>query len=99
MAQRTNFMLVLHRPVESAGLCSAYTLYERGQGVTQDSYEASRWYRLAADQENSVAQCNISSLYAKGMGAPQDDAQAAQWYLLAADQGNAEAQNKLGSFY
>ena len=42
------------------------TLYRDGQGVTQDYAEAMRWFRLAADRGNAIAQMNIGTLYRNG---------------------------------
>ena len=61
--------------------------YDTGQGVTQDSAEALRWYRLAADQGHASAQCNVGVMYSDGLTVPQDYAEAARWFRLAADQG------------
>ena len=73
--------------------------YDTGQGVAQDSAEAARWFRLAADQGHAEAQFNLGVMYDEGKGVPQDDAEAARWYQLAADQGLTEAQYNLGVTY
>lgn len=65
----------------------------------KDYTEAMRWYRLAADQGNTVAQTHVGYLYEKGLGVPRDYAQALLWYRRAADRGHAAAQRNLGSFY
>jgi len=67
-----------------------------GLGVPQDSEEAVRWYRLAADQGHMIAQSNLGSMYANGTGVPEDDAEAVRWYRAAADQGYANSQYMLG---
>lgn len=36
-------------------------LYDKGEGVPQDSAQAAKWYRLAADQGNAIAQSNLWS--------------------------------------
>ena len=58
-----------------------------------------RWYRLAADQGDAIAQYNLGFMYGKGRGVPQDDKAAIRWYRLAADQGIASAQFNLGVMY
>ena len=58
-----------------------------------------RWYRLAADQGDAIAQFNLGVMYAKGAGVLKDDAEAVRWYRLAADQGDAIAQFNLGVMY
>ena len=68
--------------------------YDRG-----DYVEAAKWYRLAAEQGNKVAQNNLGVLYAEGNGVPQDYTEAAKWYRLAAEQGYSRAQYKLGASY
>ncbi len=37
-------------------------MYDNGQGVTQDYKEAAKWYRMAAEQGNSMAQNSIGSI-------------------------------------
>ena len=49
------------------------SLYARGDGVPEDRAEAIRWYRLAAEQDDSVAQV---ALIAMGEGFPEDDVNA-----------------------
>jgi hypothetical protein len=56
-----------------------------------DGRDASRFYKLAADQAYGEGQ--------RDLGAPQDDGEAARLYKLAADRGNASAQVRLGVFY
>jgi hypothetical protein len=74
--------------------------YKQGVGVVQDSAEAMRWYRLAADRGYAKAQYSLGVLYETGIvGVPQDSAEAARCYRLAADQGYARAQFNLGASY
>jgi TPR repeat protein len=70
-------------------------MYAQGLNVPQDEEEAARWYRLAADQGNVLAQFNLGWMYSNGRGVPQDAAEAEKWYRLAADQGNVLAQYKI----
>jgi len=74
-------------------------MYVKGQGVFQDSGEAAKWFRLAADQRYASAQYNLGLMYDKGQGVPQDNTVAVKWYRLAADQGYAKAQNNLAAMY
>ncbi len=62
-------------------------MYERGQGVPQDSFQAVRWYRRAAKQGHASAQFNLGLLYNQGQGVMQNVIQAYMWVLLAAVQG------------
>ena len=71
-------------------------MYAMGQGVPQDSVEAVRWWRLAAEQGQVDAQFLIGSMY---YGVPQDYPEAARWFHLAAAQGHGEAQGILGTMY
>ena len=69
--------------------------YTSGIGVAQDTGEALRWFRLAADQALPVAQHHLGLAYANGSGVAEDDAEALRWFRLAADQGHAAAQHNL----
>ena len=66
-------------------------MYEKGQGVTQDSKAASVWYRKAAEQGDADAQYNLGVKHANGEGAQQDLSTALTWMEKAAAQGCAEA--------
>jgi hypothetical protein len=74
-------------------------MYRGGNGVGQDSGEALKWYRLAADQGSVAAQNNLGEMYLNGHGVRQDYAEALKWFRKAADQGLAVAQNNLGLMY
>jgi hypothetical protein len=74
-------------------------MYEKGEGTVPDYKKALKWYRLAADQGNAIAQSNLGAMYANGQGAAQDDKEAVKLFRLAADQGNAIAQFNLGKMY
>jgi TPR repeat protein len=52
--------------------------------VPQDSAEAARWYRKAADQGEAVGQFNLGGMYAEGQGVPQEYVTAHMWLNLAA---------------
>ena len=43
-------------------------MYENGLGVSQDYYEALKWYRKAAEQGYWVAQFNLGIMYENGLG-------------------------------
>ena len=58
-------------------------MYLAGQGVKQDSAEAVRWYRLAADKGYAIAQHNLGSIHSNGRYLPQDYVEAAKWFQLA----------------
>jgi TPR repeat protein len=58
-----------------------------------------KWYTLAAEQGNAIAQFNLGVMYANGQGVPKDYTIAVRWYRFAAEQGNASAQSNLGTMY
>lgn len=66
-------------------------MYEKGQGVTLNLNEATKWYRLAADQGHPTAQFNLGAMYDNGRGVPRDDVLAHMWFSLSVAQGNHEA--------
>jgi uncharacterized protein len=74
---------------------------EDGQAAVRDGdyARAMQYFRVLADQGNSVAQNNLGFMYDQGLGVPRDYAQAVVWYRKAADQGDAAAQNNLGRMY
>ncbi len=53
-----------------------------------DYAEAARQYRMAADQDNAVAQLELGHMYYNGLGVPQDTVEAYKWLSLAAHQGS-----------
>ena len=69
-------------------------MYSNGRGVLKDDAEAVRWYRLAAEQGNAIAQFNLGVTYANGQGVLKDSVLAHMWYNIASANGN-EAARKL----
>ena len=77
-----------------------YIMYSSGEGVTQDDKEATRWLRLAVEQEDAEAQYELGSGYELGVGGhTQEYKEAMKWYRLAAEQGYVFAQYRLASMY
>ena len=74
-------------------------MYDKGQGVEQDSKKAFKWFRKAADQGDAEAQYNIGNIYSTGLGVEQDLKETFKWYQKAADQGHATAQFNVGVMY
>ena len=70
--------------------------YANGLRIPKDDVEATRWFRMAAEQGNMFAQNALGAHYAAGIGVSEDDAEAVQWWLLAAEQGLALAEFNLG---
>ena len=85
---------------DASAQCRLGEMYYHGTGVRQDMTEAVRFYQLATDQGNAVAQCNLGRITRRGeAGLKKDDEVAAQLYRRAADQGYAQAQAHLGVCY
>ena len=96
-------MLAILQPLAEQGDAIAQSLlgsvYEEGQGVKQDYFEAVKWYRKAAGQGHANAQANLGSAYVAGRGVRQDDTEAVKWFKKAAENGSADGQFKLGLAY
>jgi uncharacterized protein len=61
-------------------------LYETGQGVPQDYYEAAKWYYRAATAGHGGAQYALAMLYNKGRGVRRDYVLSYMWLNLSAAQ-------------
>ena len=68
-------------------------MYRTGQGVPQDYETAVKWYRLAAEQGDAIAQLNLGNAYARGQGVIQDNVYAHMWMNIAASSGIKNAIN------
>ena len=66
-------------------------MYEEGLGVLQNYKEALKWYRLAAEKGNNLAQYNLGHMYEEGLGVPQDYVFAHMWFNIAAANENEHA--------
>ena len=62
--------------------------------VPQDSAEAMRWYRLAAEQEYVIAQYNLGVMYFNDRGVTQGFVQAHMWSNLAASRMTGELRER-----
>jgi TPR repeat protein len=71
-------------------------MYAEGREVAQDSGEAARWHRKAADQGHAGAMHALGLMYAAGRGVHKDLDAALRWHFKAAEAGYAEAQFQLG---
>jgi Sel1 repeat len=98
-ATALQLFVTLARKGNAAAQTQIGWMYEWGFGVSKDSNEAIKWYRLAAAQGNLEAQRLLGFVYGTGRGVPEDDKEALKWFQLAATQGDATAQNKLGELY
>jgi TPR repeat protein len=52
---------------------------------------STKWYQLAANQGDPVAQFNLAELYRRGLGVRQDLLQSVRWFRMAAAQGHLAA--------
>lgn len=77
-----------------AQYCLAF-MYEKGEGVNQNTEKAMRIYRSAADKGYAEAQYNLACMYEEGRGVEKDAKEAAQLFRLAAEQGHSDAQYNL----
>jgi len=95
--------LRLIRPLAQQGHSIAqYNLglmYEKGEGVAQDSSAAVKWYRMSAQQGYANAQHDLGVSYYKGEGVAQDLKEAEKWFQSAAQQGYASSQSSLSVMY
>ena len=66
-------------------------MYYEGQGIPQDYAEALKWYRLAAEQGEALAQFNLGIMYNNGEGVLQDNVMAHMWYNIASANGHYKA--------
>jgi len=70
--------------------------YDKGDGVSEDSTEAAKWYRKSAEQGNDMGQLFLGWYFSNKQ---ENYIEANRWWLKAATQGNALAQNALGFSY
>lgn len=104
-ALRGDFATALRewRPLAEQGHADAQynlgVMYDEGEGVSESTSEAMKWYLRAAEQGNSDAQYNLGATYDEGDGVPENNQAAAKWYRLSADQGDSDAQFNLGAMY
>jgi len=71
--------------------------YYKGDGVPRDYKEATKWYRLAADQGLAEPCFMLGVIYEQGKS--PDYFEAVKWYREAAEQGYIPAQFELGNKY
>ena len=74
-------------------------MYDLGQGVPQDYFEAVKWYRKAATKGSAFAQTSLGLKYEKGEGVPQDYTEAMKWHRKATVQGLTTAEVNIGRLY
>jgi len=57
--------------------------------------EATKYYKLSAEQGNLRGQYHIGYCYENGLGVSKDLNEARRWYNLAAEQGDSDAKKGL----
>lgn len=93
--RRGDYATALQRFAEDGSAQAKFYLslmYEKGDGVPQDSEKAVSFLRMAAEQGLDVAQANLGILYYEGIVLKQDTAEGLRWLRKAAEQGLPEAQ-------
>jgi hypothetical protein len=76
------------RPLADQGYANAQwalaSMYQYGDGVTQNYATAFKWYKLAAEQGNAIAQNSLGEMYRQGQGVTQDRIRALMWFNVYA---------------
>ncbi|MBP6647301.1 MAG: sel1 repeat family protein, partial [Burkholderiaceae bacterium] len=67
------------------------SMYCQGIGVEQDHGAAVKWYRMAAEQGDAIAQFNLAVSYVKGLGVTRDLGKAHMWLSFSARYGDRQA--------
>ena len=57
--------------------------YAEGLGVSEDTAEAAKWYRMAAEQGETDAQIWLRMAYETGSGVPENKVEAYAWFDVA----------------
>ena len=80
---------------------SAKHLFRKGHDLYVEGRfeEAIKWYKLAAEQGDVLAQSSLGVCYANGRGVSEDYEEAVKWYKRAASQGYDIAQYNIGFCY
>jgi TPR repeat protein len=65
----------------------------------QDPAQALRWFRRAADADNTSGMVFLGAMYLFGEGVPVNNEEAARWFQKATNKGNASAMCDLGTLY
>ena len=67
--------------------------------LKNDYVLALKKYKLAALENDAIAQYRIGQMYSQGVGLAQNFSEAKKWYKLAAEQGHPSAQYNLALRY
>ena len=75
-------------------------MYMEGSAlIKQDNDTAFRYFKKAADQNNSVGQSGLGLMYLHGRGVEQNYQLALKYFSQAAKQGWVDGQLQLGNMY
>ena len=74
-------------------------MFHTGKGVHKNLKRALSWYRVAADNDQPIAQNNLGVFYEQGVEVGKSYRTAANWYKKAAEVGYGYAQYNLGVLY
>jgi len=85
------------QPAPGETLVNSGEKYLYGRGVRKDCGQAVRYFRAAAEQQNSRALVHLGAMYAIGECVPMDRAVAYSWFsrALAGDRGNRALEENL----
>ena len=61
---------------------------DAGEGISEDDAEAVKWYLMAADQGNPIAQDNLGAMYFVGEGIAENKIEAYKWFFISGALGN-----------
>ena len=92
-------LTALAKSGDSAAQFDLGNRYLYGNGVQANEFEAARWYREAAQQDNHNAQYNLAVMTMQGKGVIADMSEAVNWFERAAALGDAPSQFTLATFY
>lgn len=87
------------RAVKESSLPRIELELARSYEAAKQFASATRFYKLAADHGNPLAQNNLGSSYLSGDGVEKSEPLAFEYYKRSADQGFAMAQYNLGTLY
>ena len=57
------------------------SMYQVGDGVEKNNFQAAKWYRRAAKQGHGEAMCRLANLYQRGLGMRKNGLTALFWKL------------------
>ena len=63
--------------------------------MAQDYQAAIKWFKLAVEQSDAIAQTNLGLMYVRGLGVTQDYTRAYMWWSIAASNGDKDAKRNL----